>query len=98
MKKEFRNYFFYYLFALFVFSIIYLLKKHDVGNDSTISEWIINYSGGFTKRGLIGQICIFFAQVYDLELRIVILFFQIALVGAYFIFLFIFIKDVKINV
>ena len=40
-------------------SFFFLEIKHDVGNDSTISEWLINYSGGFTKRGIIGQISIF---------------------------------------
>ena len=50
MKKKFNLYFRYYLLALFFFSILYLFKKHNVGNDSTISEWLINYQGGFTKR------------------------------------------------
>ena len=48
-----------YLSILFFMSFFFLEIKHDVGNDSTISEWLINYSGGFTKRGIIGQISIF---------------------------------------
>ena len=57
--KKFNKYFIYYLSLLFFFSIVYLFQKHTVGNDSTISEWLINYQGGFTKRGLIGQLSIF---------------------------------------
>ena len=98
MKNNFNKYFLYYLSLLFIFSIVFLIKKHNVGNDSTISEWLINYSGGFTKRGIIGHLSILIANFFSIGLRDVILFFQIALVGAYFIFLFIFIKDVKINV
>ena len=45
-----------------LFSVFFLYHKHYVANYSTISEWLINYSGGFTKRGLIGQICIWFAE------------------------------------
>jgi hypothetical protein len=37
---------------MFFFSVIFLFEKHNVGNDSTISEWIINYQGGFTKEVL----------------------------------------------
>ena len=38
-----------YIFILFGFSIFYLQGKYNVGNDSTVSEWLINYEGGFTK-------------------------------------------------
>ena len=97
MENKFNKLFFYYLILLFFFSIIYLYSKHDVANDSTISEWLINYSGGFTKRGLIGQICILIANFLNTNLRDVILIFQILLIGLYFILLFKFINNIKIN-
>ena len=68
MINNFKKFFFYYLSLLFIFCFIYLVKKHDVGNDSTISEWIINYSGGFTKRGIIGEICILIANTFKEDL------------------------------
>ena len=67
-ENKFNKYFKFYLISLFFFSVIYLINKHDVGNDSTISEWLINYSGGFTKRGLIGQICILTANFFESNL------------------------------
>ena len=60
MNKKFNNYLILYLSFLFFICIFHLYTKHNVGNDSTISEWLINYSGGFTKRGIIGEIAIFF--------------------------------------
>ena len=45
------------------FSVFFLYRKHHVGNDSTIAEWLINYYGGFTKRGLIGEISIFSSKL-----------------------------------
>ena len=84
MKNKLNQYLKYYLFSLFFFSIIYLIKKHEIGNDSTISEWLINYSGGFTKRGLVGELCIFVSNFLKLNLRDVILNFQILLIGLYF--------------
>ena len=74
--KKFNNYFFIYLSLLFLFGIFWLYIKHSVGNDSTISEWIINYQGGFIKRGLIGEICFQIAIHFDLSLRFVIFLFQ----------------------
>ena len=97
MKKKFNLYFRYYLLALFFFSILYLFKKHNVGNDSTISEWLINYQGGFTKRGLVGHINLLTANFFNFELRDTIFFFQVFLVGLYFLLLFNFIKKININ-
>ena len=91
---NYKNSLSFYLFLLFSMSVCFLYLKHDVGNDSTISEWIINYSGGFTKRGLIGQIVVYFSRFFDSELREIILYFQILIIGTYFILIFIFLKNI----
>ena len=96
-NSKFEKYFLYYLIILFGFSIFYLTKKHDVGNDSTIAEWIINYSGGFTKRGIVGHIAILISEMSRANLRDVILFLQITTLAFYYILLFIFFKNIKIN-
>ena len=80
-----------------LFSIFFLYHKHNVANDSTISEWLINYEGGFTKRGLIGQISIYFSNLFSTNLRDIILSFQIILVGTYFVLLFKFLKNLYYN-
>ncbi len=87
----------YYLSILFIFSVFYLFEKHTVGNDSTISEWLINYEGGFTKRGLIGQLCIFFSDFLDLKLRQTILLFQIIITAVYFFLLSNFFSNLKLD-
>ena len=97
MKTKFDNYFFFYLLVLFIFSVLFLYKKHAIGNDSTISEWLINYSGGFTKRGIIGQICIVVADFFKVNLRDIILIFQIKIIGVYFLLLFRLFKNIPVN-
>ena len=97
MKKEINSFLSIYLITLFCFSVFFLNEKHIVGNDSTISEWLINYEGGFTKRGLIGQIAIYFAYFLKTNLRDSILIMQILLVLTYFILLFNFFKNLKID-
>ena len=86
-----------YIFILFGFSIFYLQGKYNVGNDSTVSEWLINYEGGFTKRGLIGQIAISISELFNYSLRQSILFFQIVSIGLYYLLLINFFKSVKFN-
>ena len=97
MKKNINLYLSYYLGILFFFTIFFLFQKHDVANDSTISEWLINYEGGFTKRGLIGQISIYVANIFSANLRDTIFIFQIFLVGIYFLFIYYFLKNLKVN-
>ena len=69
-----RNFLIYIIFSIF-FVIYFLYIKHSVGNDSSVSEWLINYQGGFTRRGIIGEICFQLASFFDLQLRFVIFLF-----------------------
>ena len=84
MQIEINNKLKIYFSILFIFCIFFLHIKHQIGNDSTISEWIINYEGGFTKRGLIGQIVIFFSRLSGADLRFTIYLFQILFCLIYF--------------
>ena len=97
MKKNFNIYLKYYLTTLLLFGIFYLYQKHDNGNDSTISEWFINYTGGFTRRGISGQLSIYFANYFNLGLRDSILILQIFTLIIYFISLYYFLRDIKDN-
>ena len=85
------------MFVLFLFGLFFLFIKHEVGNDSTISEWIINYSGGFTKRGIIGQICIYFANLFSANLRNIIFGFQTIILCLYFLLIYFFLKNIKLD-
>jgi hypothetical protein len=95
--KKFNNYFFIYLSLLFFFGIFWLYIKHLVGNDSTISEWLINYQGGFTKRGLIGEICFQIAIYFDLSLRLVIFLFQSLIYSIFLIMIYRFFRNTPTN-
>ena len=78
-------------------AVFWLYQKHPVGNDSTISEWLINYQGGFTRRGIIGEICYQLADFFNLKLRFVIFLFQSLLYLTYSILIYNFIKNVPKN-
>ena len=95
--RQFNNYFFIYLFLLFLFGIFWLYTKHLVGNDSTISEWFINYQGGFIKRGLIGEICFQIAKYFDLSLRFIIFLFQSFIYTIFLVLIYRFFRNIPTN-
>ena len=97
MKKNINFYIFIYLSILFFFSVFFLYQKHEVANDSTISEWLINYEGGFTKRGLIGQISIYLSNILTIKLRETIFILQILIAGIYFVLIYQFLKNIFYN-
>lgn len=98
MKKKFNNhYILFYLITLLFFSYFFLYFKHQVGNDSTISEWLINYEGGFTKRGIIGQGTIFLSRIFDSDLRWTIFLSQSFFCTVYFFLLWCLLKNLKTN-
>ena len=97
MKTNFNKYLILYLSALLLFSFFYLYIKHSIGNDSTISEWLINYEGGFTKRGLIGQLAIFQSRIFDIELRWSIFLLQSLTCSIYFGLLYLLFKNINTN-
>jgi len=92
MKKKLSNdwssYYLYYILIFIVCGIFILYSKHDVGNDSTLSDWLINYSGGFVRRGLVGQIVLEFAYFFSIKLRDAIVIFQIISFVTYYVLVF----------
>jgi len=97
LVKKFNSLFFFFITFIFLTAIFWLYQKHTIGNDSTISEWLINYQGGFTRRGIIGEICFQLAIFFDLKLRFVIYLFQSFLYLIYLILIYFYIKDVPKN-
>jgi hypothetical protein len=98
MNKFRISYFTLYLLLIASFSVIWLFIKKDVGNDWGISEWIINYQGGFTRRGLPGEVAFIIAQTLDLKLRFVIFLFQSFFYLTYLYLIYNFFKNIKLNI
>lgn len=97
IKSSENKFFFFYLLFLFISASIFLFNKHTVGNDSTISEWLINYQGGFTRRGLLGDIAFNLGLLLGAKIRFVIFLLQLFFYLTFLILTYNFIKNVKIN-
>ena len=97
LKRNWSNYFQIYVFALIFFGVFFLYSKHDVGNDSSISDWLINYEGGFVRRGLIGELMTNFSIMLSLKLRDTILIFQLLFFTSYYFLIILFCKNLLQN-
>ena len=97
IKKDWTNYFQIYVLILIFFGIFFLYSKHDVGNDSSLSDWLINYEGGFVRRGLIGEIITNFSTILSINLRDSILIFQIIFFLSYYFLIMFFCKKLILN-
>jgi len=95
---KFNKYFFFYVALLSFFGVFYLYQKHGVGNDSSISEYLINYQGGFTRRGLIGEILFRISDYFNLTLRFSIFVFQSIAYLIFLILIYNFFKKIKKNI
>ena len=89
----FNFYFKFYLIILFSFAVFFFFQKYNNYVEWTISEWLINYQGGFTRRGLIGEIVFQFSKYTILTIRETILTFQILTYFIYFYLTYKFIKN-----
>jgi len=93
-KYLFNFYFKIFLFLLFFITFYFLYEKYP-GQGYTISEWLINYQGGFTRRGFLGEIVYQLSNFFLISRRLTILIFQTILYFVYFYLIFNYIK--KIN-
>lgn len=93
-----KNKFLLFTIFIFFYTVFYLYFKKDVGNDTSISEWLINYNGGFTRRGLGGEINIFLANLFSISLRDAIFFIQALLHSFYLLLLFLYIRKFKLDI
>ena len=93
-----KNYLKFYLIFLASFAIFYLFFKHSVLNDSSISEWLINYKGGFTRRGLGGEILFNLSNIFDLKLRFSIFITQAFFHILYLYLIYLYFRNIRMNI
>lgn len=91
------NLFKIYIIFLFLLSSYYLGSVYLLTVNNAMSEWVINYGGGFVRRGLIGELIFQFSNIFELRLRDLFLIFNIFLYFFYYISIYWLLKDIKKN-
>ena len=97
LNKINYKFFKYYIYICLILSIFFLYHKFNYPTDWSTSEWLINYQGGFTRRGLIGEFLIQINQFLDLKIRNLVFFFEIILLTTYYLYVIYFFKKVKFS-
>jgi hypothetical protein len=93
-----KDYFFIFILINIILVIFWLNIKHIVGNDSSISEWLINYQGGFTRRGLGGELGMALSNFLDISLRRSIFLIQTIIHSSYLVLIYFYFKELKFNI
>ena len=55
---RYKNFFIGLLILAFIFQILKFYTFYEEYSDWQYADWLINYQGGFTRRGLIGELLI----------------------------------------
>ena len=95
--SNFRHYLLGYLIFITFLSFIILGSTFNLDTNNSVAEWIINYQGGFGRRGLAGELLLNFSLLSKIHLKKIILFFIYFVVSIYHIFLFNFLRKIKFN-
>ena len=66
-----------FIFCSYYFSQQFNYYLNMKWNRLTISEWLINYQGGFVRRGLLGELFFQISIKLNIEIRVIIVIFQI---------------------
>jgi hypothetical protein len=73
-KKLLSNYF---LITILISSFIYILWSIKLLNDFpwryVFTDWIINYEGGYIRRGLLGEVSINLSNFLNLNIKYIFL-------------------------
>ena len=95
--KKNKIVFVYFIYIILAYILFLVAHSEQFPSKYVFTDWLINYEGGFIRRGLMGQISYELSNLTGLKIKNIILFFQI---GAYLIYILIFIylfSKIKIN-
>jgi len=84
-----------YIIFLFLLSSYYLSAVYLSTVNNAMSEWVINYGGGFVRRGLIGEFIFQISSISNINLRDCFLIFQILSYFFYYTLIYWLLKDLK---
>ena len=67
--SNFRHYLLGYLIFITFLSFIILGSTFNLDTNNSVAEWIINYQGGFGRRGLAGELLLNLSLLSKIHLK-----------------------------
>ena len=96
-QQKYKKFILLYFCLIFISSIIILFDKFLYPSDWTTSEWLINYQGGFIRRGLIGEILIQINKFINTNPRYLVYVFEIFSLSIFYLLSYKLISKLEIN-
>lgn len=96
--NNFRLYLLVYLIFVTISSILFLNDTYLLTTNNSIAEWLINYQGGFGRRGFLGEIFLEVSSFTKINLKQIIFYFLVIFILTYHYLLFLFLKNLKFNI
>jgi len=95
--KKYENLLILYILIISLLTVYYLMGLNIVITNNSIAEWLINYQGGFVRRGFLGEIIYQISLFFKLNLRFTFLILQIFLYLTYYYLLYRLLKNISFN-
>ena len=95
--KKYENIFAIYILIISLLSVYYLIGQNIVITNNAIAEWLINYQGGFVRRGLLGELIYQISLFFELNLRFSFLILQIFLYLFYYYLIYNLLRNINFN-
>ena len=95
--KKYKNLFLLYILIISVLSVYYLMGLNIVITNNAIAEWLINYQGGFVRRGFLGELIYQISFFFKINLRFAFLILQISLYLTYYYLIYRLLKNISFN-
>ena len=95
--KKYKYLFLFYIFIVSILSVYYLMGLNIVITNNAIGEWLINYQGGFVRRGFLGELIYQISLFFKINLRFAFLILQIFLYLTYYYLIYRLLKDISFN-
>ncbi len=93
-KKILIIYFLYLIAGCFFYLNLHI---NEFPNKYVFTDWLINYEGGFVRRGLLGHIIYETSNIFDYSIKNILFFFQIIIYLIYFLIFYFVLFKIKIN-
>ena len=97
IPRLFSDYLLIYLTFLFLLSVVFMSKTYNLDTNNAIAEWIINYQGGFGRRGFLGEIFVQISLLTDIKLKSIVLYFLILIHFIYFYLTYSIFKQIRFD-
>ena len=97
IEKNYKLILKFYIILISFLSIYFLAGVNVVITYNAMTEWVVNYQGGFVRRGLIGELIFRLSDIFNLNLRFIFFLLQSSFYLIYYYLLYQLFKDFKPN-